>query len=254
MSKEPLFVAVSNQKGGVGKSALTVVLSSYLHFEKNLNVAIIDCDSPQHSLVRMRERDKKAIANSAYFQQLLQQQWNRVPKKAYPIVGSTSEKAREAADELAASGDYDLIFVDLPGTVESTGVFRTIVNMDYVLTPTTPDLIIMQSTLAFSTTVLDYVKNTKDVPLKDILFFWNKLKKRTNVEILRSYSDGMRELHLTVLDSTLPDLCRYEKEITHAKRAFFRCTLLPPPARQLEGSGLVELAEELMVKLKLGQS
>ena len=57
MSKEPLFVAVSNQKGGVGKSALTVVLSSYLHFEKNLNVAIIDCDSPQHSLVRMRERD-----------------------------------------------------------------------------------------------------------------------------------------------------------------------------------------------------
>ena len=110
MSKEPLFVAVSNQKGGVGKSALTVVLSSYLHFEKNLNVAIIDCDSPQHSLVRMRERDKKAIANSAYFQQLLQQQWNRVPKKAYPIVGSTSEKAREAADELAASGDYDLIF------------------------------------------------------------------------------------------------------------------------------------------------
>lgn len=46
------------------------------------------------------------------------------------------------------------------------------------------------------------------------------MKKRTNVEILRSYSEVMRELHLTVLDSTLPDLCRYEKEITHAKRAF----------------------------------
>ena len=216
MSKEPLFVAVSNQKGGVGKSALTVVLSSYLHFEKNLNVAIIDCD--------------------------------------YPIVGATAEKAREAADELAANGDYDLIFVDLPGTVESTGVFRTIVNMDYVLTPTTPDLIIMQSTLAFSTTVLDYVRNTKDVPLKDIIFFWNRLKKRTNVEVFKSYSEVMRELHLTVLDSTLPDLCRYEKEITHCKRAFFRCTLLPPPARQLEGSGIAELAEELIVKLKLVQS
>ena len=190
MSKEPLFVAVSNQKGGVGKSALTVVLASYFHFEKNLNVAIIDCDSPQHSLVRMRERDKKAAANSAYYQQLLLQQWERVQKKAYPIVGSNAEKAREAADKLAASGDYDLIFVDLPGTVESTGVFRTIVNMDYVLTPTTPDLIIMQSTLAFSTTVLDYVRNMKDVPLKDILFFWNRLKKRSNVEIFKSYSSS----------------------------------------------------------------
>ena len=193
--------------------------------------------------------------SSAYYRQLIKQQWNQVQKKAYPIVGSTAEKAREAADAIAASGDYDLIFVDLPGTVESTGVFRTIVNMDYVLTPTVPDLIVMQSTLSFATTVLDHIKKMENTPLlKDIFFFWNKLKKRTNVEILRSYSEVMRELHLTVLDSTLPDLCRYEKEITHAKRAFFRCTLLPPPARQLEGSGLVELAEELMVKLKLGQS
>ena len=248
MSKETLFVAISNQKGGVGKSALSVVLASYFHFEKGLNVAIVDCDSPQHSLVRMRERDKKAVSNSAYYRQLIKQQWNQVQKKAYPIVGSTAEKAREAADAIAASGDYDLIFVDLPGTVESTGVFRTIVNMDYVLTPTVPDLIVMQSTLSFATTVLDHIKKMENTPLlKDIFFFWNKL-------ILKSYSEVMRELHLTVLDSTLPDLCRYEKEITHAKRAFFRCTLLPPPARQLEGSGLVELAEELMVKLKLGQS
>ena len=251
MSKETLFVAISNQKGGVGKSALSVVLASYLHFEKNVNVAIIDCDSPQHSLVRMRERDKKAVSNSPYHQQLMAQQWERVHKKAYPIVGSTAEKAREAADRLAASGDYDLIIVDLPGSVESAGVFRTIVNMDYVLTPTVPDLIVMQSTLSFATTVLDYIKKVKDVPLKDILFFWNKLKKRTNVEVLNSYTEIMRELHLTLLDSTLPDLCRYEKEITHANRTFFRCTLLPPPARQLEGSGLAELAEELIVKLKL---
>ncbi len=251
MSKETLFVAISNQKGGVGKSALSVALASYLHFEKDINVAIIDCDSPQHSLVRMRERDKKAVSNSTYHQQLLEQQWNRIQKKAYPIVGSTAEKAREAADELAASGDYDLIIVDLPGTVESTGVFRTIINMDYVLTPTIPDLIVMQSTLSFATTVLDYIKGKKDVPLKDIIFFWNKLKKRTNQEILKSYTEIMNELHLTILDSTIPDLCRYEKEVSHAGRTFFRCTLLPPPAKQLDGSGLVDLAEELIVKLKL---
>lgn len=109
MSKETLFVAISNQKGGVGKSALSVVLASYFHFEKGLNVAIVDCDSPQHSLVRMRERDKKAVSNSAYYRQLIKQQWNQVQKKAYPIVGSTAEKAREAADAIAASGDYDLI-------------------------------------------------------------------------------------------------------------------------------------------------
>lgn len=232
MSKETLFVAISNQKGGVGKSALSVVLASYFHFEKGLNVAIVDCDSPQHSLVRMRERDKKAVSNSAYYRQLIKQQWSRVQKKAYPIVGSTAEKAREAADAIAAGGDYDLIFVDLPGTVESTGVFRTIVNMDYVLTPTVPDLIVMQSTLSFATTVLDHIKKMENTPLlKDIFFFWNKLKKRTNVEILRSYSEVMRELHLTVLDSTRFLTCAVMKRRLPMPSVPFsvaRCCLLRP--------------------------
>lgn len=54
-----------------------------------------------------------------------------------------------------------------------------------------------------------------------------------------------------MLDSVLPDLCRFEKEITHAKRSFFRCTMLPPPAKLLAGSGITEMAEELIVKLNL---
>ena len=55
-----------------------------------------------------------------------------------------------------------------------------------------------------ATTVLDHIKKMENTPLlKDIFFFWNKLKKRTNVEILKSYSEVMRELHLTVLDLSL---------------------------------------------------
>jgi cellulose biosynthesis protein BcsQ len=50
MKKETMFVAMSNQKGGVGKSAFTILLAGYLHYMKNLNVAVVDCDAPQHSL------------------------------------------------------------------------------------------------------------------------------------------------------------------------------------------------------------
>ena len=32
MDKETLFVALSNQKGGVGKSAFTILLASYFHY------------------------------------------------------------------------------------------------------------------------------------------------------------------------------------------------------------------------------
>ena len=55
MKKEPLFVALSNQKGGVGKSTLTVLLASYFHYHKAKNVLVVDCDYPQHSMMTLRE-------------------------------------------------------------------------------------------------------------------------------------------------------------------------------------------------------
>ncbi len=49
----------------------------------------------------------------------------------------------------------------------------------------------------------------------------------------------------------IPDLCRYDKELSSRTRTYFRCSLLPPPAGQLKGSGLQELANELIVKFNL---
>jgi len=44
MKKNPLFVAVSNQKGGVGKSTMLVTLASLLNYSMDKSVAIVDCD------------------------------------------------------------------------------------------------------------------------------------------------------------------------------------------------------------------
>lgn len=46
MSKE-IFVAFATQKGGIGKTSVTVLVASYLHYVKGYNVAIVDCDYPQ---------------------------------------------------------------------------------------------------------------------------------------------------------------------------------------------------------------
>lgn len=171
MKKDTVLVAVCNQKGGVGKSTMTIMLAGYYHYLKGLNVAVIDCDYPQYSLVRMKERDMRTVEHSEYFKQLMVSQYERINKKAYTIVGSKAENARDAAEKLKKNGDYDLIVVDLPGTVNSSGVINTIVNMDYVITPIIPDRIVMQSSLSFSTTVWDYAKANKDTPLQKFLFF-----------------------------------------------------------------------------------
>jgi cellulose biosynthesis protein BcsQ len=253
MKKETMFVAMSNQKGGVGKSAFTILLADYLHYTKNLNVAVVDCDAPQHSLYNMKERDMEAVLKNDCFKQLMVEQYGRIRKKAYPIIPSSSERAREDAEAFLKSSPeyYDLVIVDLPGTVNSQGVFTAIVNMDYVITPIIADRMVMQSSLAFSTTVLDFIKNRPQVPLRDILFFWNRVDRRASTDVYDVYRKIMEKLGLTVLKTVVPETRRYDKELPFRGKTWFRCTLLPPPARLLKGSGLSELAEELCTIFKL---
>lgn len=65
MNKRPILVAFSNQKGGVGKSTVTVVLASYFNYVRGLKVAVVDCDYPQFSLEKLRGRDLKNIEKAS---------------------------------------------------------------------------------------------------------------------------------------------------------------------------------------------
>ena len=120
-----------------------------------------------------------------------------------------------------------------------------------MITPITVDKMVMRSSLSSSTIVLDYVRNKPEIPLRDILFFWNKIDYKANTEVFDIYRMMMQRLKLTVLETTVPDTCRYDKELSVSSKSYFRCTLLPPPAKLLKGSGFVELANELKEKLKL---
>ena len=46
MKNETMMIAFSNQKGGVGKSTLTISLASYLHHVIEKNMLVVDCDYP----------------------------------------------------------------------------------------------------------------------------------------------------------------------------------------------------------------
>ena len=69
MSKE-IFVAFATQKGGIGKSTVTALAASYLHNVKGYNVAVVDCDDPQHSIHGLREHETALIGSSTYFKAL----------------------------------------------------------------------------------------------------------------------------------------------------------------------------------------
>ena len=66
MRKRCVFIALSNQKGGVGKSTLTVLLASYFHYVKGRQVAVVDCDYPQFSIQALRTRDTQNVEKSEH--------------------------------------------------------------------------------------------------------------------------------------------------------------------------------------------
>lgn len=92
MKEKTKFVAFSTQKGGAGKTTLTVLAASYLHYVKGFNVAVIDCDYPQHSIVEMRERDLKLALEDEHYKRLAYEQFTRLPKESLSCRGKQHER------------------------------------------------------------------------------------------------------------------------------------------------------------------
>ena len=91
--KETTYVAISTQKGGAGKTTLTVLVASYLHYVKGYNVAVVDCDFPQYSIHDMRKRDLKAVMEDGHYKVMAYEQLKRLKKNPYTIRCSRAEDA-----------------------------------------------------------------------------------------------------------------------------------------------------------------
>lgn len=75
------------------KQPLTVPAASYLHYEMGYNVAIIDCDFPQHSIHSMRQRDLKMAMEDEFYREMAYEQFSRLDGKAYPVLRSNTDNA-----------------------------------------------------------------------------------------------------------------------------------------------------------------
>lgn len=250
--KEPVTIALSNQKGGVGKSTLSVCLASYLYYVMGKNLVVVDCDSHQHSLTNMRKRDIQAVEKIDEYKQLIMSQYQKTQRKAYPIVEAMAENSLDVIESILDDDPgYDLIIVDLPGSISTKGVVQTIINMDYVLTPIVADRIVMQSSLSFATAIIDYKNAYGDLPLREFLFVWNKVDRRVSTEVYDAYGKIMERLKLQVLETVIPESKRFDKELSLVGKPFFRSTLFPPPQKMLKGSNIDLLAEELCKLLNI---
>jgi len=250
MSKQPIYVAFSTQKGGAGKTTMTVLVASYLHYLKGYNVAVIDCDYPQHSIVEMRERDLKMALEDDYYKGMAYEQFTRLNKKAYPVVDSNTEEAIEDAEHLLGQGDFDYIFFDLPGTLNNKNLVHTLARMDYIIAPISADRLVLESTLNYAVVIKDHMIGKQGAKVKGLYMFWNMVDGREKTELYEVYEAVIGELGLPILKTFLPDTKRYRREQSANRRPVFRSTLFPADRTLIRGSNLDKLIDELLEVLK----
>jgi cellulose biosynthesis protein BcsQ len=245
MNKETLFIAFSTQKGGMGKTTLTVLAASYLHYVKGYNVAVVDCDYPQHSIVEMRKRDVEQVMKDEHYKRMAHIQFTNLKKKAYPVEESNAVDAIQKAEELQKENDLDFIFFDLPGTMNTTGVVKTLASMDYIFTPVSADRVVLESTLQFATTIHDNLITTGKSNIKGLYLIWNMVDGRERNELYKAYDDAIAELGLQVIKTVVPDSKRFRRELTEAHKPVFRSTLFPVDKTLLKGSNMEALVDEI---------
>lgn len=246
--KETLKISFSTPKGGVGKSTMTVLLASVLHYRLGFNVLVMDCDFPQHSLANMRERDLKTIMQNDYHKRAAMKLYQSLNKKAYPVISCKAEDALSKALEYIEQStiEPDVIFFDLPGTANTKGVLTTLRTMDFVFSPITADRLVMESTLSFTKAFIGLPATDELNKEQKMWLFWNQVDGREKTGIYEVYQSVISGLDLSVMSSRIMDSKRFRKETDDTPNSVFRSSLLPAEPLLMKKTRLNMFVEEFL--------
>ena len=220
-------------------------------------MAVVDCDSPQHSIALMRERDMENVMKNDDLKVGLYRQHERIRKPAYPVIKSDPEKAVEDLRRYTVDEKGRLsisCFSTFPERSAARGWSHTVAAMDYIFVPLKADNIVMQSSLQFTKVLEEELIAKGNCNLKGIRLFWNMVDRRGRKNLYDAWNRVIHRMGLRLLSSHIPNTLRYNKEADPVCKGVFRSTLFPPDPRQEKDSGLPELVEEICHAIGLEES
>ncbi|MEL1240377.1 ParA family protein [Flavobacterium flavipallidum] len=248
-----VFIAFSSQKGGVGKSTFTTLLASTLHYRLGYNVAVFDADFPQHSLMKMKSRDLAMVMENEHLKKLAYKQFTTINKKAYPIMQHKADSVLEAAQEFLNTSPVavDVVFFDLPGTVNTPGILKALAGMHHIFNPITADRVVMESTLIFTQLLQDVIMKKGETSIETINLFWNQVDGRESTPLYEIYNQLMEQLGLSLMQSQIKISTRFRKESEENSKTVFRSTVMPPDERLMKACQLDQFVKEFLKIIQL---
>ncbi|WP_223609351.1 ParA family protein [Chryseobacterium sp. OSA05B] len=246
--KITLKISFSTQKGGVGKSTITTLLASIIHYRLGFNVLVMDCDFPQHSVSNMRERDKKTIMENDYHKKAAMKQFQSIKKKAYAIIKCKAENALEQAQQYIQQSKVipEVVFFDLPGTANTKGVLTTLKAMDFIFSPITADRLVVESTLGFTKAFLGLPQNGGNSHPQALWLFWNQVDGREKTGLYNDYENVMDKLQIPIMKTRIMDSKRFRKESDDSGNYIFRSSLLPAEPHLMKATRMDKFVEEFL--------
>lgn len=237
MSRKINRIVFATQKGGVGKSTLATMLASYMYFVKDHSVVVIDADSPQHTIKKLRNRElerfkqdeamMRAFTESGKDQiyPITECRMDHVFERPAPDRPSTFEKASHPTI------NADTIIIDTPGSVAIEGMGTILRNVDRVVVPLEPEEMSLVSATEFLTALGSISAKHKEAPKP--IAFWNKVLWRSHQEIITAQNEAFRAAGVTVLTNYIP----YSVKM---KRTETRSTIFPINFRSVDLSSFME--------------
>ena len=179
------FITFFGQKGGCGKTTLSILCANYLAYSQGKKVSVLDADYPQHSMINKRKLDYSKLPESV--------KEKRPLSHCFPIfpccLGTPSINDKETKDVAPfilderfreRLGDY--VFVDFVGSMDFAEnadiMHQCLAKMDYIFIPFEfSDLSLLsqyQSTLIMTKFIKKMNPSTK------IITFFNKIPNQGN--------------------------------------------------------------------------
>lgn len=162
-----MIILFANQKGGVGKSTLSVLFSNYLTLSKNKAVKVYDMDF------------QRSLYNKAQAATVLENE------PLYPVEAAEL-KQFNAIYKSKSRGEGQVNVIDLAGKMDDDHLVPVFQKADLILCPFSYDEYSVSSTIEFSFVIL------KINPKAKLVFIPNRVRRSVKYETMKSVQNALK--------------------------------------------------------------
>ena len=215
----PIHIVIASPLGGVGKTTLTVLAASTLHYHLGYSVAVTDCNYPLYTTAYLR--GKETEEQRTYDNRLTHQM-----RQPYPIVCVPVAKAWKEAKQLQAEVRPKCIFFDLPPLMRTEGTVELLTRMDAVIFPVTGNPMDTDAVRRFIEIVGEQILTMGKGNIRELYLLRNMLGSWEKDEVQERCRTLTEETGAVLMQTSLPYSRHFRPSFVDGKAGI--CTLRSP--------------------------